>query len=178
MIRTAIVLAGLAVPLTGCAGGRWQDTLTAEDQALMTQGVQGALETGRTGEGANWTNPATGNRGTVMPTGTFKNYEGLDCRDYQQTVTISGDTRVGWGTACRHANGVWVDRRSPALRPAAQVASAAEYRARPRLHFGFGYGTGFGHPYRGWYQGYRFGPYPWYGYGGPFYDPFYDPFYW
>jgi surface antigen len=181
MIRF-VVLSALAALLAGCAVSRWTDALTAQDQTLITQTTQRALETARTGESANWTNPASGNRGTVTPTGTFKNSEGLNCRDYQQTVTVAAATRIGYGTACRHANGVWVDRRSPILRPSTEVAYASDLYTRPRLHFGIGYGHTFGHRHWGVLGHHRFGPYPWYGYPypyhDPFFDPYYDPFYW
>ena len=48
--------------------------------------------------------PDTG-RVTVTRTGTRPN--GQPCREFQQTVTISGNSESAYGIACRQQNGAW-----------------------------------------------------------------------
>jgi surface antigen len=155
----------LLLALSACAGTSWRDALTPDDRSAMTRAMQTALESNRTGEGTNWANPAGGALGTVTPTRTWRSGES-DCRDYQQTVTVGGTTRLGYGSACRAANGVWIDRRSPVY----DTPAAYDDAVRTRVTLGFGYGHHFGHGHYGLGH-YPFYSYPWYGYryGYPFY---------
>lgn len=165
MPRIALLL--LLLALAGCAGGSWRDALTPEDLSAMAQAVQTALESNRTGEGTNWANPESGALGTVTPTRTWQS-DGSNCRDYQETVTVEGVTRLGYGSACRAANGVWVDRR----RPIYDTPAAYDDAVRTRLTLGFGYGHYFGHGHYGLGH-YPFYPYPWYHYRYGYF-----PYYW
>jgi surface antigen len=165
-------LTGLAITsmlaLGGCTYTDWRDSFSDLDHAQMNAAVQAALETRQTGESGNWANPASGHRGTVTPTRTWVADDGRDCRDYQQTVTVGDVTRVGYGSACRAANGVWVDRRSPRY----VVAGARPYHYRPhRFYFGPGYGHHYGRRHYGFGHHRFFGPYPLhaYRYGYPYY---------
>jgi surface antigen len=62
------------------------------------------------GQTASWSNPDSGNRGTVTPTKTYQTAAGQNCREYRQTVTVDGKTEEAWGTACRQPDGTWVIR--------------------------------------------------------------------
>lgn len=77
------------------------------DQQKMYQTTQAALETGVSGNAAQWTNPDTGNSGSVTPQPAFNNADGQYCREYQQTVTIAGKAETAYGTACRQPDGSW-----------------------------------------------------------------------
>ena len=157
-----------ALALASCAYTDWRDSLSAADLAQMDTAVQEALETKKTGESGNWSEAASGHRGTVTPTRTWQSDDERDCRDYQQTVTVGDVTRVGYGSACRAENGAWVGRRSPRY----VVAGAQPYRYQShRLYFGFGYGHHFGHGHYGFGHHDFFGPYPLhpYRYGYPDY---------
>ena len=66
-----------------------------------------ALETNPTGQSSTWNNPDSGNSGTFTPTRTSYTDSGQPCREYQQTVTIGGETQPAYGTACRQADGSW-----------------------------------------------------------------------
>lgn len=94
-------LALLAAGLAGCAGTTPSGSLSDEDISRRTAARARALENNRTGEAANWQNPATGNLGSVVPTRTFRSAFGEDCREFQEMVTVAGDTDVLNGTACR-----------------------------------------------------------------------------
>jgi len=157
-----------ALALSACTQTDWRDSLNDVDHAQMNAAVQTALETSKTGESGSWANPASAHRGTVIPTRTWQADDGRNCRDYQQTVTVGDVTRVGYGSACRAGNGVWVDLRSPRY----VAAGSQSYRYRPhRLHFGFGYGHRFGRRHYGFGHHHFFGPYPLhaYRYGYPYY---------
>ena len=56
----------------------------------------------------SWSNPDSGNHGTVTPVRTVQNTQtGQLCREYQTSVTVGGRVEQGYGTACRTADGDW-----------------------------------------------------------------------
>ena len=78
------------------------------DRIYATKAQQRALETNPVGQSSSWTNPDSGNSGTVTPTKTVKaSIGGQPCREYQHTVTIGGKTERAYGRACREADGSW-----------------------------------------------------------------------
>lgn len=64
-------------------------------------------QTAPIGQQISWSNPESGNSGTVTPTREGKDNAGNYCREYQQTVTVSGKTEQAYGTACRQPDGSW-----------------------------------------------------------------------
>jgi len=54
-----------------------------------------------------WSNPETGSRGSVVATREGHAASGAYCREFQQTITVGGETRQGYGTACREPDGQW-----------------------------------------------------------------------
>jgi surface antigen len=102
--------------LASCAAnGPFGETLTSGDQRIMERTAQQALERNQVGQSSNWHNPDTGHLGTVT---LLRNLgAGADqCRDYQMTVTLSPDrTEVARYTACRQADGGWVNRGTARL---------------------------------------------------------------
>jgi surface antigen len=82
-------------------------SLDRADQAAMTRTTQTSLETQPTGTTSSWSNPDSGNYGTVTPTRTYQQSSGEYCREYQQTVTVGGQTQDAYGTACRQPDGSW-----------------------------------------------------------------------
>ena len=59
------------------------------------------------GETIVWNNASTGNSGTVTPVRDGTSTSGLYCREFQQTITVSGTTETAYGTACREPDGTW-----------------------------------------------------------------------
>ncbi len=59
------------------------------------------------GETIAWNNPDTGNSGTVTPVRDGTSSSGEYCREFQQTVTVGGQTEQAYGTACREPDGSW-----------------------------------------------------------------------
>lgn len=81
--------------------------LDEADQQKMYETTQSSLETGVSGNSAQWYNPDTGNSGSVTPQPSYTDTEGQYCREYQQTVTIAGKPETAYGTACRQPDGSW-----------------------------------------------------------------------
>lgn len=101
--------AGIAagVLLGGLAGGAVGNALDQADREHAWQAQQASMETARTGETTSWQNPDSGNSGTYTPQRTYQNAEGEYCREFQQTVTVDGNTESAFGTACRQPDGSW-----------------------------------------------------------------------
>ena len=102
-------LAAVAIGTLGGAyiGHEVGKSLDRADRAAMQQSTQQALENTPSGQVSEWKNPDSGNYGTVTPQPGFKSAEGRDCREFQQTVTIEGETMTGYGTACRMDDDTW-----------------------------------------------------------------------
>ena len=59
------------------------------------------------GEEITWSNPESGNRGSVTPTREGTSTTGAYCREFQQTVVIGGKEEEAYGVACRQPDGAW-----------------------------------------------------------------------
>ena len=97
----------IGVLLGGFLGSEIGASLDKADQAYAAQTTGTALEGNRTGQQSSWSNPDSGNSGSVTPTRTSYDDAGRPCREYQQTVTVGGKTQTAYGTACRDDNGDW-----------------------------------------------------------------------
>ena len=97
-VATALGIIGGAV--VGASIGRSFDQLDAMN-------THQALETNRTNQASNWVNPDSGNQYSLTPTNTFQTSSGQYCREYQTSVTVGGEMRKGYGTACRQPDGHW-----------------------------------------------------------------------
>ena len=99
----ATVLGVFAGTLIGASTG---ETLDRMDRMYMQQANQQALETARTNQTVEWTNPDSGNYGTVTPIKTYTGGSTV-CREYTETVYVGGQPQQAYGTACRQADGSW-----------------------------------------------------------------------
>jgi surface antigen len=88
-------------------GGFIGNRLDARDKQMATQAAQQAFESGQTGKPTAWNNPDTGNSGSVTPTRTYQLANGTYCRQYNQTIVVSGEQHQAYGTACRQPDGTW-----------------------------------------------------------------------
>jgi surface antigen len=59
------------------------------------------------GQQITWSNPESGNSGTITPRREGNDTNGNYCREYQQTVQVGGKTEQAFGTACRQPDGTW-----------------------------------------------------------------------
>lgn len=102
-------LAGVAIgTLLGAGiGHEVGASLDRADISYFQSTQQRALETGQPGQVLPWSNPQSGNSGTVVPAAYYKNPNGQYCREYNTTVNVGGKVERGYGTACRQPDGAW-----------------------------------------------------------------------
>ena len=93
--------------LGAIVGSEVGKSLDRADQIALAQTTQQTLEDAPIGRTNSWSNPDSGNSGTITPTQTYTKNDGQPCREFQQTVTIGGDREEAYGTACRQADGTW-----------------------------------------------------------------------
>ena len=102
-----LVAVGAGVLLGGLLGSEVGKSLDKADKLYAERTSQRTLETAPVGQTSSWSNPDSGNSGTITPTKTYETAQGQYCREYQQTVTIGGETENAYGTACRQPDGSW-----------------------------------------------------------------------
>lgn len=102
-------LVGVAVGtlLGALIGGELGRSMDRADRLAAQQAYQDA-QTAPIGETIRWDNPDNGHYGTVTPVrqGT-SDATGEYCREFQQSVTIGGQTQQAYGVACRQPDGSW-----------------------------------------------------------------------
>jgi surface antigen len=99
-----VAIGTLAGALIGQEIGR---SLDANDQRMMQESAQVALERNRTDQPSEWRNPDSGHYGSITPKRTYQTAEGRYCREYQQAVVIGGREEQAYGRACRQPDGSW-----------------------------------------------------------------------
>ena len=98
---------GAGVLLGAIAGSEVGKSLDATDRVMMERTSQASLEHTRTGATSTWSNPDTGNSGSITPNRTYQRQDGTHCREFSQTVVIDGQLQDATGTACRQPDGSW-----------------------------------------------------------------------
>lgn len=88
-------------------GSEVGNSLDRADKLHAQQTAQRTLESAPSGTTSTWTNPDNGHTGTFTPVRTYQTADGTDCREFQGTVTIGGNTEQAYGTACRQRDGSW-----------------------------------------------------------------------
>ena len=91
----------------GLVGGFIGNRLDDRDKRMASEAASRAFESGRTGESTQWSNPDTGNSGSVTPTKTYQLANGQYCRQYTQDIVVGGEKHQTHGTACRQGDGTW-----------------------------------------------------------------------
>ncbi len=79
----------------------------AADCPLVGNTFQQALTTAKTGSTSRWRSRGTGHSGTLTVIRTFRNAQGVFCRNFRQTVTANGRTKRASGVACQGRNNSW-----------------------------------------------------------------------
>ena len=102
-----LVAVGAGVLLGGWLGREIGKSLDAADRSRMAAAQQHSLEYERTGTTTTWVNPDSGHSGSITPIKYYQDSAGQPCREYSQTVVVSGRSETAYGTACRDANGDW-----------------------------------------------------------------------
>ncbi len=91
----------------GLLGNSVGQSLDRADQIYAQRAQQTATQA-PIGQTIAWSNPNTGNHGTVTPTREgVQTQSGAYCREYQTEVIVGGNPQVGYGTACRMPDGDW-----------------------------------------------------------------------
>lgn len=99
----AVGVGTLAGAMIGSSVGK---TLDAADRAEIQRAEKQAT-TAPMGQTITWSNPQTGNSGTITPVREGNHVDGRYCREFQQTIEINGKLEKGYGTACRQPDGSW-----------------------------------------------------------------------
>lgn len=102
-----LVAVGAGVLLGGLLGNAFGRSLDKADLLYADRTTQQSLEYTSVGESSTWVNPDSGNSGSIVPTHTYQTAQGQYCREYQQTVTIGGESERAYGSACRQQDGSW-----------------------------------------------------------------------
>ncbi len=97
----------------GAAAGAWFGSsigkkLDEQDQQLAEATTQDTLENGVTHTTSSWSNPDSGNAGSIKPTSDRIASEDGECRDFESTVEVDDETEVATGRACRQPDGSWL----------------------------------------------------------------------
>ncbi|SDF90571.1 Surface antigen [Limimonas halophila] len=98
---------GAGAAVGALIGSEFGKSLDRADRIYAARTTQAALEHTKSGQTSTWSNPDSGNSGKVTPTETFQRADGTYCREFQQTVTVGGETQQAYGTACRQPDGSW-----------------------------------------------------------------------
>ena len=89
------------------AGNEIGKSLDKADQAELARAGEEA-KTAPIGKTIDWSNPDSGNSGSVTPVREGRHVEsGNYCREFRQTVTIGERTEEAYGVACRQPDGSW-----------------------------------------------------------------------
>ena len=101
------VAAAAAGTLIGAIVGREVGkSLDRADHAAANR-AQDQAQTAPVGTPISWSNPESGNSGTVTPTREGRDATGNQCREYRTTVKVGGKEEEAYGTACRQPDGSW-----------------------------------------------------------------------
>lgn len=97
---------GAGVLLGALAGSEIGSSLDRADMSYAQQAQRRAYSA-PVGESVQWNNPQTGNSGTYKATRDGYSSSGRYCREYQQSVTVGGQKKSAYGTACQQPDGSW-----------------------------------------------------------------------
>ena len=74
---------------------------------LRVTSIQRALEKDVSGATTGWSDPVTGDQGTVQPLRTVRSQQYGWCRDFAERIDVSGRIYALAGTGCRNNAGAW-----------------------------------------------------------------------
>jgi surface antigen len=102
-----LVATGAGALLGAFAGSSIGKSLDKADAAAANQATQSALENGQTGQSTPWKNPDNGHSGSVTPQAPYQTADGTYCREFTQAISVGGQQKQAYGTACRQPDGSW-----------------------------------------------------------------------
>lgn len=101
-----LVTTGVGTLLGAFIGKEIGSSLDKADNQHASQAASRAYAA-PVGERVVWNNPQSGNSGSVTTTRDGYTTSGMYCREFQQTVIVSGRSEQAYGTACKQADGTW-----------------------------------------------------------------------
>jgi surface antigen len=101
-----IAAATAGVLIGAMVGGGIGGSLDEADRTQIAQANYRAAQA-PVGQSITWSNPHSGNYGSVTPLGDVPPAGGVSCREFSQTVVIGGRSEESYGTACRQPDGSW-----------------------------------------------------------------------
>lgn len=102
-----VATAAVGTLLGAAIGNSMGASLDRADMNYFNKTSQRALETGQAGQALPWSNPQSGNSGSITPATPYKTESGQYCREFQNKITVGGQTQNAYGTACRQPDGSW-----------------------------------------------------------------------
>ncbi len=102
--RLAAVAAGTLIG--AMIGSEIGESLDKADRAAIDRAEKRAT-TAPMGETITWSNPDSGNSGSITPVREGQDTGGRYCREFRQTIEVNGRLEEGYGTACRQEDGSW-----------------------------------------------------------------------
>jgi surface antigen len=110
-IAGTLLGAGLAVAagtLIGAFAGRSVGQSLDRADKLYAKNAYQQAQYAPVGQPIHWSNPRSGNSGTVTPVREGSHQAtGEYCREYQTTINVGGQSQSAYGTACRQPDGSW-----------------------------------------------------------------------
>ena len=97
---------GAGVLIGGLIGSEIGRSMDEVDRMKADEAVNRA-HSAPIGDTITWNNPRSGNAGTVTPLRDGTSTSGQYCREFDQTITVAGETQQGYGIACRQPDGTW-----------------------------------------------------------------------
>jgi len=89
------------------AGNSLGKSLDRADKVHASQAQQKAYQAPMQ-QSVAWSNPKSGNSGSITPVREGKNTStGEYCREYETTINVGGKSEKAFGTACRQPDGTW-----------------------------------------------------------------------
>ena len=101
-----LITTGVGTLLGAYLGSELGQSLDRADEGYAQQAASQAYSA-PIGSTIQWNNPESGNRGTITPIRDGRDSSGAYCREYQQTVYVSGRAQQASGTACQQPDGSW-----------------------------------------------------------------------
>ena len=102
-----IAAAAAGTLLGALIGSEVGSSLDRADQQYARR-AQTQAQAAPIGQSIVWSNPESGHSGTITPVREGRVAStGEYCREFQQTVTVGGQSQKAYGTACRQPDGSW-----------------------------------------------------------------------
>ncbi len=101
-----LIATGAGALLGAWVGSEIGSSLDKADRQYMATATTSAYSA-PIGETIQWTNPQSGNSGTITPISEGYTSNDNYCREYRQTIIVDGRTETATGTACQDAYGEW-----------------------------------------------------------------------